>query len=73
MAISPATSSAAASTAQSNALVALAQAKAANQQALVQGSNDNNKDDNPVLQAPAVKPVVNTSGQAIGTTVNITA
>ena len=72
MAISPVASSAAASTAQANASVALAQAKAANQQSLLElpAADDGS---NPVLQAPQPKPSVNSLGQAIGTTVNVTA
>jgi proline racemase len=74
MSISPVTASAAASTAQANATVALAQAKSANQESLVGASADNGSDSaNPIAQVPSVKPTVNTNGQTIGTTVNVTA
>ena len=72
MAINPVAASAAASNAQADAAVAVAQAKAANQQTLVNGQSEN-QDDNPALQVPTVKPSVNTNGQTIGTTVNVTA
>ncbi|MBC7415415.1 MAG: hypothetical protein H7327_10830 [Herminiimonas sp.] len=72
MAISPVAASAAASKAQSSAAVAVVQAKAANQQSLLSAQPDEQKD-NPALQAPAAKPTVNTNGQTIGTTVNVTA
>ncbi len=72
MAISPVASSGATSNAQSLAIVAQAEAKAANQQALVNAQNQS-QDENPVSQVPAAKPSVNSSGQAIGTTINVTA
>ena len=74
MPINPVAASAAASNAQASATVALAQAKAANQQSLVGGASDANNDtSNPILQVPSTKPAVNTNGQTIGTTVNVTA
>lgn len=73
MAISPVAASAAASNAQSSAAVAVAQAKAVNQQSLVSRAQTDEQNENPVLQVPAVKPTVNTNGQTIGTTVNVSA
>jgi hypothetical protein len=72
MAISPVASSAAASTAQSDAVIAQAKAQAANQQSLIDSNNDK-ETNNPILQVPAVKPTVNTNGQTIGTTINVSA
>lgn len=73
MAINPVAASAAASNAQANAAVAVAQAKAANQQSLISGSQSAEQSDNPIPQVPATKPTVNTSGQTIGTTINVAA
>lgn len=73
MAINPVAASAAASNAQASAAVAVAQAKAANQSVLVSGAAPDVQTDNPALQAPAAKPAVNTNGQTIGTTINVTA
>lgn len=71
MAISPVAASAAASGAQANAAVAVAQAKAANQQSLVDTSSAESS--NPVTQAPAVKPSLNSNGETIGTTISVSA
>jgi hypothetical protein len=73
MAISSVAANAAASNAQSNAIVAQAQAKAVNQTSLIAEQNKDQQTSNPVQQAPAVRPSVNTQGQPIGTTVNVTA
>lgn len=73
MAINSVAASAAASNARSNSAVAVAQAKAANQSVLVSGAAPDEQNDDPALQAPAARPTVNTNGQTIGTTVNVTA
>ena len=71
MAISPVAANAAAPGAQANSVVAVAQAKAANQQSLVDANNKESS--NPVTQAPAVKPSLNSNGESIGTTISVSA
>ncbi len=74
MAISPVASSGATSNAQSLAIIAQAKAKAkaTNQQALVDAQNQS-QDKDPISQAPTSKASINSNGQAIGTTINVTA
>ena len=71
MAISPVAANAAASGAQANSVVAVAQAKAANQQSLVDANNKESS--NPVTQTPEVKPSLNSNGESIGTTISVSA
>lgn len=72
MAISSVAASAAASNAQTDASIALAQAKSVDQQSqAARVSSDQTS--NPVTQAPSVKPSLNSNGETIGTTISVSA